>query len=79
MRRVRDLQAPFDEDEGREKKLESLSGLIVDLRDYQLFGIKWLASAHETTGQHGCILGDEMGLGKTVQVMYLIEIIMLSM
>ena len=78
MDRVRGLQAPFHEDERREKKLESLSGLVVDLRDYQLFGIKWLVSAHETTGQDGCILGDEMGLGKTVQVMYLIEIIMLS-
>ena len=66
--RVRSLQTFSDDDDSQSKKLESMS-LNVNLRDYQLFGVKWLVSSHGTVGQHGCILGDEMGLGKTVQVM----------
>lgn len=36
------------------------------LRDYQLYGIKWLMSLH-TSGLNG-IIADEMGLGKTLQI-----------
>jgi len=36
------------------------------LKDYQLEGIRWLASLYEN-GVSG-ILADEMGLGKTIQV-----------
>ncbi|CAF1178368.1 unnamed protein product, partial [Didymodactylos carnosus] len=37
----------------------------VDIRSYQLHGIKWLIERYEA--DHGCILSDEMGLGKTLQ------------
>lgn len=36
------------------------------LRDYQLTGLRWLVSQHDSGA--GSILGDEMGLGKTLQV-----------
>ena len=41
------------------------SQVKVELRDYQLRGLRWLASMHA----NGCnaILADEMGLGKTIQ------------
>lgn len=39
------------------------------LRDYQLYGVKWMVKLFEN-GMHG-ILADEMGLGKTVQVVSL--------
>lgn len=39
------------------------------LRDYQLYGVKWMVKLFEN-GMHG-ILADEMGLGKTVQVISL--------
>ncbi|XP_061081834.1 chromodomain-helicase-DNA-binding protein 1-like [Conger conger] len=42
----------------------------IQLRRYQLDGVKWLAECLET--QEGCILGDEMGLGKTCQTISLL-------
>ena len=69
--RMKHLQrSSKDDDEKRAKRVDTMGTPTANLRDYQLFGIKWLICAHETAGQHGCILGDEMGLGKTVQVMY---------
>ncbi|CAF3617419.1 unnamed protein product [Rotaria sordida] len=42
------------------------SGLTnVDIRSYQLYGIRWLIERYEVG--HGAILSDEMGLGKTLQ------------
>ena len=35
------------------------------MRDYQLRGLRWLASMH--TNGANAILADEMGLGKTIQ------------
>ncbi|CAF0836864.1 unnamed protein product [Adineta steineri] len=37
----------------------------VDVRSYQLHGIRWLIERYEAG--HGAILSDEMGLGKTLQ------------
>ncbi|KAJ8350442.1 hypothetical protein SKAU_G00255720 [Synaphobranchus kaupii] len=42
----------------------------IQLRPYQLDGVKWLAQCLEN--QEGCILGDEMGLGKTCQTISLL-------
>lgn len=38
----------------------------VQLRPYQVDGVRWLAQ--RCARRHGCILADEMGLGKTLQV-----------
>ena len=45
--------------------------LKTDLRDYQIFGYKWL----KTLDYYGFggILADDMGLGKTIQILSLIE------
>ncbi|KAJ8409865.1 hypothetical protein AAFF_G00209060 [Aldrovandia affinis] len=45
-----------------------LSG--IQLRSYQLDGVRWLIQCLEN--QDGCILGDEMGLGKTCQTISLL-------
>ncbi|KAI1899825.1 hypothetical protein AGOR_G00065750 [Albula goreensis] len=42
----------------------------IELRAYQLDGVRWLAQCLEN--QEGCILGDEMGLGKTCQTISLL-------
>ncbi|XP_035250471.1 chromodomain-helicase-DNA-binding protein 1-like isoform X1 [Anguilla anguilla] len=42
----------------------------IQLRPYQLDGVKWLVQCLEN--QEGCILGDEMGLGKTCQTISLL-------
>ncbi|KAJ8252744.1 hypothetical protein GJAV_G00205090 [Gymnothorax javanicus] len=42
----------------------------IQLRSYQLDGVKWLAQC--LASQEGCILGDEMGLGKTCQTISLL-------
>lgn len=56
-------------------EIEQPKLLSVTLKDYQLKGLRWLASLYEQ-GING-ILADEMGLGKTVQsisvLAYLIE------
>ena len=67
--RMKHLRRSSEDDEKRAKRLDTMGAPTASLRDYQLFGIKWLVCAHEIAGQYGCILGDEMGLGKTVQVM----------
>lgn len=41
-----------------------------DLRDYQMFGVRWLISCHRTG--LNAILADEMGLGKTIQTISLL-------
>ena len=41
-----------------------MPGLVCDLREYQLKGIKWLIALY-SNGLNG-ILADQMGLGKTV-------------
>ena len=43
---------------------ELVPGLVCDLREYQLKGIKWLIALY-SNGLNG-ILADQMGLGKTV-------------
>jgi SNF2 family DNA or RNA helicase len=43
----------------------------VDLRDYQLEGVKWLL--YQWTAGRSCLLADEMGLGKTMQALAFIE------
>ena len=60
-RLVRDINDP----EGSE--IETPLGLNAKLRDYQIFGFKWL----KTLSKYGFggILADEMGLGKTIQVL----------
>ncbi|KAJ7993577.1 hypothetical protein DPEC_G00273840 [Dallia pectoralis] len=42
----------------------------IQLRAYQLDGLRWLTHCH--ANQRGCILGDEMGLGKTCQAISLL-------
>uniref|UniRef100_A0A8B9PEG2 Chromodomain helicase DNA binding protein 1 like n=1 Tax=Apteryx owenii TaxID=8824 RepID=A0A8B9PEG2_APTOW len=42
----------------------------INLRPYQIEGVKWLVQCFEV--QYGCILGDEMGLGKTCQTISLL-------
>lgn len=44
--------------------------LKFELRDYQKFGLKWLASCYNTGVN--AILADEMGLGKTIQTISLL-------
>lgn len=41
------------------------------LRDYQIFGVKWMQLLADY--QFGAILADDMGLGKTLQVIALLE------
>jgi len=47
------------------------TGLVTELRPYQLEGFWWLAFLHE----HGLggVLADDMGLGKTLQVLALVQ------
>ncbi|CAK4088485.1 unnamed protein product [Aphanomyces euteiches] len=47
--------------------VSSATGRLIDveLHDYQLEGLKWLA--HRESAKLNVILGDEMGLGKTLQ------------
>ncbi|KAG9402856.1 Chromodomain-helicase-DNA-binding protein 1-like [Aphanomyces cochlioides] len=47
--------------------VSSTTGRLIDveLHDYQLEGLKWLA--HRESAKLNVILGDEMGLGKTLQ------------
>ncbi|KAB5583814.1 hypothetical protein PHYPO_G00099960 [Pangasianodon hypophthalmus] len=42
----------------------------IELRSYQLDGVRWLTQCLKTLD--GCILGDEMGLGKTCQAICLL-------
>ncbi len=44
--------------------------LLVELRDYQLEGFRWLA--RRARAGAGCCLADDMGLGKTLQVLALL-------
>lgn len=67
-RRVENLQPSSADGNLSQETLELLGLSGVLLREYQIFGVKWLSNSQRTVGQQGCILGDEMGLGKTVQV-----------
>ncbi|TFK04858.1 acidic mammalian chitinase-like [Platysternon megacephalum] len=54
----------------KEKDLHQWGLTGIQLRSYQMEGVKWLVQCYEI--QHGCILGDEMGLGKTCQTIALL-------
>uniref|UniRef100_A0A8C8S8S3 Chromodomain-helicase-DNA-binding protein 1-like n=1 Tax=Pelusios castaneus TaxID=367368 RepID=A0A8C8S8S3_9SAUR len=54
----------------KEKDLQQWGLTGIQLRSYQMEGVKWLVQCYET--QRGCILGDEMGLGKTCQTIALL-------
>ena len=58
-----DANADGDEELSETKKL--LPSMTVELRDYQLKGVRWLVALYQN-GLNG-ILADQMGLGKTVQ------------
>ncbi|XP_067402131.1 chromodomain-helicase-DNA-binding protein 1-like isoform X1 [Emydura macquarii macquarii] len=53
-----------------EKDLQQWGLTGIQLRSYQMEGVKWLVQCYGI--QHGCILGDEMGLGKTCQTIALL-------
>eukprot|EP00468_Gymnochlora_sp_CCMP2014_P002076 CAMPEP_0167742078 /NCGR_PEP_ID=MMETSP0110_2-20121227/1220_1 /TAXON_ID=629695 /ORGANISM="Gymnochlora sp., Strain CCMP2014" /LENGTH=1481 /DNA_ID=CAMNT_0007626217 /DNA_START=21 /DNA_END=4466 /DNA_ORIENTATION=+ len=63
-------QRPFEE---LKKQPAWLNSLGLELRDYQLNGVNWLAYswAHNTNA----ILADEMGLGKTIQCVVFLGIL----
>lgn len=44
--------------------------LILTLKKYQIYGIKWIKKMLNFS--HGCILADEMGLGKSIQTIALL-------
>ena len=50
-----------------------LPALGVELRDYQLYGIKWLRYLYDNN-LNGC-LADDMGLGKTIQAIALLSLL----
>uniref|UniRef100_A0A452HWW1 Chromodomain-helicase-DNA-binding protein 1-like n=1 Tax=Gopherus agassizii TaxID=38772 RepID=A0A452HWW1_9SAUR len=54
----------------KEKDLHQWGLTGIQLRSYQMEGVKWLVQCYDI--QHGCILGDEMGLGKTCQTIALL-------
>ncbi|KAH1186441.1 hypothetical protein KIL84_019190 [Mauremys mutica] len=54
----------------KEKDLRQWGLTGIQLRSYQMEGVKWLVQCYDI--QHGCILGDEMGLGKTCQTIALL-------
>ncbi|CAM4431668.1 chromodomain-helicase-DNA-binding protein 1-like [Caretta caretta] len=54
----------------KEKDLHQWGLTGIQLRSYQMEGLKWLVQCYEI--QRGCILGDEMGLGKTCQTIALL-------
>uniref|UniRef100_A0A8C3XP41 Chromodomain-helicase-DNA-binding protein 1-like n=1 Tax=Chelydra serpentina TaxID=8475 RepID=A0A8C3XP41_CHESE len=54
----------------KEKDLHQWGLTGIQLRSYQMEGVKWLVQCYEI--QRGCILGDEMGLGKTCQTIALL-------
>ncbi|XP_006132936.2 chromodomain-helicase-DNA-binding protein 1-like isoform X1 [Pelodiscus sinensis] len=54
----------------QEKDLHQWGLTGIQLRSYQMEGVKWLVQCYEI--QCGCILGDEMGLGKTCQTIALL-------
>ncbi|XP_074856647.1 chromodomain-helicase-DNA-binding protein 1-like isoform X2 [Carettochelys insculpta] len=71
------LQALCNKPKGRtsgpgikEKDLHQWGLAGIQLRSYQMEGVKWLVECYEI--QRGCILGDEMGLGKTCQTIALL-------
>ena len=52
------------------QRMDTPSGITVELREYQRRGFDWLAWM---TSQHlGCVLADDMGLGKTLQTLTLL-------
>uniref|UniRef100_A0A6Q2X1B6 Chromodomain helicase DNA binding protein 1-like n=1 Tax=Esox lucius TaxID=8010 RepID=A0A6Q2X1B6_ESOLU len=53
-----------------EKDLQKMGLQGIQLRAYQLDGVRWLTQC--LANQQGCILGDEMGLGKTCQTISLL-------
>ncbi|CAF3662859.1 unnamed protein product [Rotaria socialis] len=55
----------LDENEYNEAYFKHIGLTNVDIRSYQLHGIRWLIERYEKG--HGAILSDEMGLGKTLQ------------
>ncbi|KAG1938598.1 chromodomain-helicase-DNA-binding protein 1-like [Pimephales promelas] len=59
-----------DKSELTESDLKKWGLGAINLRSYQLDGVRWLSQCMEI--QEGCILGDEMGLGKTCQTISLL-------
>ncbi|CAF0884246.1 unnamed protein product [Adineta ricciae] len=55
----------LDENEYNQSYFKNAGLTNVDIRSYQLHGIRWLIERFEAG--HGAILSDEMGLGKTLQ------------
>lgn len=53
------------------EELDKPTGMIGDLRPYQLRGFSWLAFLHQW-GLGAC-LADDMGLGKTIQALALVQ------
>jgi len=51
--------------------MEQPCGITGTLRDYQMEGLRFMASMYQKN--IGCILGDEMGLGKTLQTISLLS------
>lgn len=54
------------------RPVEEVPGLRVKLRNYQSYGVSWLA--HRMQNAMGGILADDMGLGKTVQLLSAIKL-----
>ncbi len=52
-----------------QRSIETVEGLLAELRPYQQRGVAWLRQISELIG--GGILADDMGLGKTMQVIAL--------
>ncbi|KAK7144873.1 hypothetical protein R3I94_011076 [Phoxinus phoxinus] len=59
-----------DKSEITESDLKKWGLGAINLRSYQVDGVRWLSQCMEI--QEGCILGDEMGLGKTCQTISLL-------
>ncbi|CAM4625932.1 unnamed protein product [Leuciscus chuanchicus] len=59
-----------DKSELTESDLKKWGLGAINLRSYQVDGVRWLSQCMEI--QEGCILGDEMGLGKTCQTISLL-------
>ncbi len=66
---LRDIVDKFNADVTKYKYVKPKEAPL--LKEYQLYGVNWLASILNMS--HGCILGDEMGLGKTIQAIHLLK------
>ncbi|XP_076870875.1 chromodomain-helicase-DNA-binding protein 1-like [Brachyhypopomus gauderio] len=67
---IKSRKLDTDKSELLEKDLKTWGLEGIQLRPYQLHGVRWLADC--LSNLEGCILGDEMGLGKTCQTISLL-------